>query len=68
MTLLVDTPAVAARFDAVCRAVAADRRGITLLQLGQAHALARELESEDPDQERVGDLCARLGIDVEAIG
>lgn len=76
MTLLVDSPAVAARFDRICAAIAADRRGLTLTDLGHAHRLARELEkSADPKggnpghhAERVADLAAKLGLEVGALG
>lgn len=65
MSLLADPPEVLARFDAVCHILAAHRRGLTLEQLRDAHALARELEADDSDRNRVEDLTARLGIDVE---
>lgn len=66
MTLL-DSPAVASRFDQVCKAIAAERRGLTLTDLGHAHRLAQELEAEEPDEDRVEDLVAKLDVDVEAL-
>lgn len=50
------TPEVAARFHGICRLVAAQGHGIRLAQLGTAHALARELEAEEPDPARVAEL------------
>jgi len=63
MMLALDPPAVLARYDALCRLVGAQGQGITLPQLGDAHALARILESRDPDPDRVDALAHRLGLD-----
>lgn len=67
MTLIADPPAVMERFDQICTLIGADRNGITLAQLRDAHALARELEEEDSDRNRVAELAAALGIEVEAL-
>lgn len=51
-------------FDAICKSVQAkDPPGITLTQLGDAGALARELGKDDPDPERVELFRERLGLD-----
>lgn len=67
MTLLVDSPEIHARFGDICKLLAAERRGLTMVQLRDAHALARELGAEEPDHVRVEELCAALGIEVEAL-
>ena len=51
------------RFDAICKTVAARGRGLTMKQIGDASALAQELERADPDPERVEFLRDRLGLD-----
>lgn len=61
------TPAAYERFDALCRAVAARGRGLSLSQLGDAAALARELEAEEPDPDRVDLLRRRLELDPEEL-
>lgn len=51
-------------FDRLCKAVQAkDPPGITLTQLGDAGALARELGKDDPDPERVELFRERLGLE-----
>ena len=49
------------RFDALCRAVAARGKGLTLQQIGDAGALARELS--EPDTDRVEVLREQLGLE-----
>lgn len=62
------TAAVAARFDVLCRLVGARQgHGVTLAQMGAAHALARELEAAEPDAARVAEFAARLGLDVAVV-
>ena len=51
------------RFDSICKTVAARGLGLTLTQIGDASALAQELENSDPDSERVEVLRARLGLE-----
>jgi hypothetical protein len=68
MSLTLDDAAVMARFDDVCTLVSPDGRGISLTQLGAAHALARELESDEPDQGKIGDHCHALGLDPAELG
>lgn len=63
MSIALDSPAVLARFDAVCNLVAAANNGITMVQLGKAHALARELECDAADTERLKKLAIELGLD-----
>lgn len=64
LDLLAPPPAQPANaFEAVVAAVMALRAGITLRQLGTADALARELERETPDRERVEWMARRLGLD-----
>lgn len=63
MSLIADAPSVLERFDRVCDLLGAQRKGITLEQLGLAHALARELEADDSDRNKVEELCAALGIE-----
>ena len=50
-------------FDAICKAVAARGRGLTLSEIGDAGALSRELSSPDPNTERLEALRARLGLE-----
>ena len=59
---MMDTAAMN-RFDLVCKLLAARGRGLTLLQIGDAAALAEELEKSDPDSERVELRRARLGLE-----
>jgi hypothetical protein len=63
MTLALDSPEVTARFDAICKLVSRDGRGITLAQLGAAHALARALEADEPDEGKVADHAHSLELD-----
>ena len=55
------------RFDRLAKAVTGRGRGISLAELRDCHALARELESSEPDPERVGFLSRRLGLDPGAL-
>lgn len=51
-------------------ALAAERTsgpGVTLEQVGDADALARELEKPEPDTERVDLLSGRLGLEPESL-
>ncbi|HZD04254.1 MAG TPA: hypothetical protein VE173_05030 [Longimicrobiales bacterium] len=52
-----------ATFDELCRLVTRRGHGITLLQLGDAGALARALDQEDVDRGLVEQLAARLGLE-----
>lgn len=61
--ILGSDPAVERRFDVICKAVAARGRGVTMLELGAAHALARELGADAPDGHRVHQLADQLGLD-----
>ena len=56
-----------ARFHVLCRAVGARGHGLTLRQIGAAHDLARELDRDVPDSERVEELATRLELDPEAL-
>lgn len=67
MSLIADSPAVLARFDRVCSLLTARNRGITMRELGAAHALARELQAEAPDPDRVVDFAAALDLDPEEL-
>ena len=60
-------PEVSERFDRLCKAVCSRGRGMTLPQLGAAHALARELGEDEPDRERVDFLSRRLDLDPESL-
>ena len=63
MTLgLMDVGAMS-RFDAICKTVAARGRGLSMLQISDAAALAGELEKLAPDQERIVVLRDRLGLE-----
>lgn len=62
MSIVLDSPAVLSRFDDICSLVSADNSGITMVQLRTAHALARELESDSTDTERVKELAHELDI------
>ncbi|MDP2959665.1 MAG: hypothetical protein Q8N53_24895 [Longimicrobiales bacterium] len=55
-------PGVHARFDSICRALAARGRGSTMADLGSAFALATELEGPEPDMAVVVGLYARMGL------
>lgn len=59
------TPAALARFDAICQTVQDRGRGMSLGEIGDAHALARELEASEPDPERIAFLAERLDLDLE---
>lgn len=49
--------------EGIALAVASRGRGVTLAQLGTIDALARELDKDTPDEERIVWLAARLDID-----
>ena len=51
-----------AKFDLICKAVAARGKGLTMVQIGDAAALAGELEKADPDPGRVEVLRDRLEL------
>ena len=56
---------IPAAFDRLAKAITGRGRGITLAELRDCHALAREMESPEPDPERMEMLARRLGLDVE---
>lgn len=62
---LASEPAVLATFDCIVALVRAMGGGITMRQLGAAHAAARELQAPTPDHGRLGDhahaLCLGVG-------
>ena len=64
---LTPKPGTLDRFDALAGKVGARGRGLSLAQLRDCHALAQELESSEPDRERVGFLSRRLDLDPEAL-
>jgi hypothetical protein len=66
--IVLDSPEVTARFDAICAQVGAQARGITLAQLAAAHALARELEEPEPDPGKIADHAFALGLDADGLG
>lgn len=53
------------RFDELCRTVTARGRGISLSELGDAAALAREELSPRPNAIKLQTLRTRLGLDHE---
>lgn len=55
------------RYGRICHLVAARGTRLTIQDLGAAAALARELELEAPDPERVAELTARLGLTPEDV-
>ena len=55
-------PAVTEEFDRLCKAVARQGRGLSLGQLGDCHALARELCAPDPDPDHIAFLRRRLAL------
>ena len=55
-----------AKFYSLCKTVAARGKGLTMKQIGDASALAREQAQADPDMERVELLRGRLGLDAKA--
>lgn len=59
-------PKIHDRFSAICTLLAAAKKGLTLTQLRDAHALARALEAEDPDAERIAELASALELDIDA--
>lgn len=63
----MNTPEIVAHFDRLCAAVQERGDGLSLDQLGDAHALARELEAEEPSAERVELFRERLGLDPEEV-
>jgi hypothetical protein len=63
MSLVLDSPEVTARFDAICKLRGAQGHGISLRDLGACHALARELAADAPDSGKIGDHCFALDLD-----
>ena len=55
-------PLLMERFDEICRRIAAQGAGLTLAQLGDAHALAREEADPNPDAGTIRFLRGRLGL------
>ena len=62
MTLITMDATTMAEFDTICATVAARGSGLTLHQIGDAGALARELTKSAPDMDRVEFLQDRLGL------
>ena len=62
MSLATMNASAMSRFDTICKKVAARGRGLTMQQIGDSAALARELEKSDPDVEKVEILKNRLGL------
>ena len=62
--ITMDAPTMA-EFDAICATVAARGKGLSLLQITAASALARELSKAEPDTEKVEVLRTQLGIEAE---
>jgi hypothetical protein len=62
---LTMSPEAHATFNSLCRRVARDTRGpgLSLNQISDCAALARELEKPGPDPERVEMLRGRLGLE-----
>ena len=67
MSLATMNVSAMAAFDTICKTVAARGRGLSMRQIGDAAALAQELERADPDMERVELLRDRLGLDEKAV-
>ena len=65
MSLITMDPSAMERFDAICATVAKRGSGLTMQQIGNAGALARELSKSDPDPERLKFLQDRLGLSDE---
>ena len=63
MTTTTMTPETVATFDRLCEEITGRGSGMTLGQLRDAHALARELHLAEPDPGRLETLRARLEID-----
>lgn len=62
------TPAMLGRFDALCRRVKGRTGpGLTLTEISDCHALASELEAEEPDPGRVEMLAERLALEPEEL-
>jgi hypothetical protein len=68
MSLTLDDAAVMARFDELCRLRGAQGHGLSLRDLAAAHALARELAGDEPDEGKVADHASALGLDVAELG
>ncbi len=56
-------PAVTERFDEICKLVGARGKGLSLSDLGDAHALARAERDPNPDAGTIRFLRGRLGLD-----
>lgn len=65
--LSTDTAETWATFDRLCAELAKERRGLTLAQLGGAHALARALCEPEPDEKRIAELRRSLGLAEDAL-
>lgn len=63
MSLRMMDAATISRFDVISAKLAAGGGGLNLRQIGDAAALAEELEKPEPDAERVEGLRARLGLE-----
>lgn len=63
MTPRIGDPAVMARYDQICRTIAKRGTGLTLSQLGDAHALARAEQEPTPDAGSIRFLRGRLRLD-----
>ena len=64
---LISSPEAMDLFDALCKVIGRRRKGFSLSQIGDAHALARELLQEEPDWERVALLTRRLELTPEEL-
>lgn len=63
MTPRLGDPAVMERFDQICRTIAKRGKGLSLSDLGDAHALAREEVDPNPDAGTIRFLRGRLGLE-----
>ena len=67
MSMAMMDAAALDRFDLICKAVAARGSGLTLSQIGDAGALARELSKPEPDTAMVKSLRDQLGLEASEI-
>lgn len=58
----LSTPEVMDTFDRICRAIGRRRKGFSIQQIGDAHALAKEFHQEEPDREKMAFLIRRLDL------
>lgn len=56
-----------ARFDHLCKLVAGQGKGLSMVQVRDCRTLALALGEEHPDRHTVDDLCRRLRLDVEDV-